>query len=171
MDSSEQRSPRKPIPNRMGFVVSDRTEASWTFAQIPDAVLYSTLSDRAVRLYAVIHKHTTLPGGAFPGRPRLAEMMHVSIDSLDRAIAELELSGFLDVQRRPGTSNVYTLPDPAKVAAAVRLGSSSPAATGSRSRAAGSSRMRAARERSDLRKTDLREKYLSDPYEHLYRRD
>ena len=156
----------------MAVCVSDTAQSSWTFAQVPDDVLYSSVSDRAIRLFAILHKHSTLPLGAIPGRKRLAELLgNVSLDSVDRAINELTEAGFVQVEARPGTSNLYTL-TPTSVAAPQRLGSRNLAAPGSRTHAEGGSRTGAALMRSDLREKEVeREVSISEiaPIEKMLR--
>lgn len=60
------------------------------FATVPEWVLYGELSDRAVRLFAVLQRHDG-DNGAFPSRKRLAQILACSLDSVDRAVKELEV--------------------------------------------------------------------------------
>lgn len=65
------------------------------FAQVPEWLLYSGVSDRAVRVFAVLDRHADREGRAFPGRPKLAALVGCHVNSLDRAIAELRDAGAL----------------------------------------------------------------------------
>lgn len=86
------------------------------FAIIPHWVIYSDLSDAALRLYAVMAKYADNSSGkAWPSRGTLAKDMRKSEKTVDRAIKELVQAGALRVSRRydPETreyrSNLYTL--------------------------------------------------------------
>tara|TARA_Y100001963_G_scaffold147955_1_gene225011 strand:- start:479 stop:913 length:435 start_codon:yes stop_codon:yes gene_type:complete len=59
------------------------------FATVPEWILFGELSDRAVRLFAVLQRHDG-EQGAFPSRKRLATILACSLDSVDRAVKELE---------------------------------------------------------------------------------
>ena len=150
----------------MGVTVPDDAHASWTFAQIPDAVLYSTVSDRAIRLYAIIHKHTGMRDGAFPGRKRIAALLSTSLDSTDRAIRELEDAGFLVVTRRANQSSLYELPmtwGGRRSAEGGRMGAARWPQDSGQGGGTHAARVAAPMRpdlRSDLRETDLREKDL-----------
>lgn len=84
------------------------------FAQIPERLLDADVSDRAVRLWCVLHRHADTGGRAWPGRPKLAERIRCGVSSLDRALAELEGTGLLVVEphfRKDGSraTNSYWL--------------------------------------------------------------
>ena len=83
--------------------------ASWTFAQIPDVVLFSDLSSNAKVMFAALHKYSTLPKGAIPSHERLSQDLVLSVSTVRRAIDELKAAGFLVVTPRHGTSSMYTL--------------------------------------------------------------
>src|SRR5262249_8480284 len=93
------------------------TPSRTRFAMVPEWLIYSGVSDRAVRLYGVLARHAQSDGtGADPGRARLARLMRTSRSSLDRARRELEGIGAIDVTRRPPTrvnqdwdTNLYRL--------------------------------------------------------------
>lgn len=71
------------------------------FAVLPETVLYAPISDRAVRVYAVLQRHTNMEAGAIPGRKRLAKMCNgCSLSSLDRAIRELIAHHLLRIEHR-----------------------------------------------------------------------
>lgn len=84
------------------------------FAVIPEWVLLADVSDRAIRIYGILRRHADGGGrNAYPGRKRLAELAHTSVDSVKRAIKELVSIGAVTVVPRfdPGgqTSNEYWL--------------------------------------------------------------
>lgn len=68
------------------------------FAMIPEWLLDSEISDRAVRVWCVLSRHASTEGKAWPGRPKLAERLGCSLASLDRAIAELVDAGAVSVE-------------------------------------------------------------------------
>lgn len=68
------------------------------FAQIPERLLDADVSDRAIRLWCVLHRHADKGGRAWPGRPKLAERIRCGVSSLDRALLELESTGLLVVE-------------------------------------------------------------------------
>ncbi len=66
------------------------------FAMLPESVLYSNVSDKAVRLYAVLSRHANARNAAFPGRKLLAEELGASsLRTVDTAMAELVTNGFV----------------------------------------------------------------------------
>lgn len=82
------------------------------FAMVPEPLLFSGLSDRAVRLYGVLDRFAGQRVKAWPSRSTLAALMAgCSQRSVDRAVEELEESGYLKVERRRGAKavNRYTL--------------------------------------------------------------
>lgn len=101
------------------------------FAMTPEWVLFSeTLSDRAVRLYGVLHRYADKETGrAFPARRTLAGRLSCSVDSVDRALRELVAAGAVTKRRRldvkgDQTSNLYTVRfiDPSRTGAATPQG-------------------------------------------------
>lgn len=86
------------------------------FAQIPEWVLDSPISDRAVRAYCVLARYANSDSRAHPGRRKMADRMDCSTDSLDRALKELVAIGALEIRARfrengDRTSNDYHLLD------------------------------------------------------------
>lgn len=85
------------------------------FAQIPeDLVKDPALSDRAIRVYALLWVYSSRGGrDAFPGRRTLAVDLGVSLSTVDRGIGELVRRGAITVEERYDgdrqTSNVYTI--------------------------------------------------------------
>jgi hypothetical protein len=117
------------------------------FAIVPEWVLDLPISDRAVRLYAILSRYADSDGYCWPSRRTLAERITCSVDTLDRAVRELVDGGVLEVTARyddagDRTSNGYLVRRLAP--APVPVGSRTPAATGSRTGAATGSRTGAA---------------------------
>lgn len=85
------------------------------FAILPEWLLDDLeLSDRAVRLYAVLARAAGAGRRAWPGRKLLAERLGCSPSAIDRCLRELRQAGALDVAERftPAgrqTSNAYTI--------------------------------------------------------------
>lgn len=100
----------------MGDASTGRIRAT-RFAITPEWLLYTPgVSDRAIRLYAVLRRHADVEGRAHPSRRRLGELLSCSEKSVDRAIAELAALGALVVHPRftdagDRTSNDYELAD------------------------------------------------------------
>lgn len=61
------------------------------FAIVPEWVLFDDISDRAVRLYAVLCVESTHHRGV--SRSSLAARLRTSVDSVDSALAELTAIG------------------------------------------------------------------------------
>jgi len=87
------------------------------YSLVPEWVLDSDLSDRAVRLYALLGRYADDEGKAFPSRRTLAKRLKCSVDSVDRAVRELTEGKILLVEHRyedgdethRQTSNTYAL--------------------------------------------------------------
>lgn len=84
------------------------------FAIVPEWVLTADISSNAVRLYAVLNRFANSSGRAWPSRRTLAEIMRLSVATVDRAKDELITIGALTVEHRTGpagdpSSNLYTL--------------------------------------------------------------
>lgn len=120
-----------------------KVTADERFAIVPEFVLDADVSDRAVRLYAVLRRYADAEGTAWPSRRTLAVRLRCSIDSIDRATAELVALEAVSIEKRhvEGTeepdTNLYRV-------ASVRPGSRRVAATGGRTVAARGSRTAAA---------------------------
>lgn len=66
------------------------------FAMVPEALLYDpSLSDKAVRLYAVLRRHGDDPENCYPSKRRLSDLMGCSPSSLGRPAKELEDAGWI----------------------------------------------------------------------------
>jgi hypothetical protein len=90
-----------------------------TYGRVPTGLLFSALPDRAKVLYGVLTRYADQFNRAFPSRRRLAENLHCSTDSVDRAIRTLEAKGWLRVEHQDSEhgdpdTNRYSLlnPDP-----------------------------------------------------------
>jgi hypothetical protein len=86
------------------------------YARVPEWLLYAQVSDRAIRLFAILARHARSDGtGADPGRTRLARLLGCSLSTLDRARRELEAVGAIEVDRSRVTTwgdqdtNLYRL--------------------------------------------------------------
>lgn len=84
------------------------------FAQIPHWVLELPLSDKAIRLYAILSKYAdNADGTSYPGRGTLAKLMRCHRTSVDRAVQELIDSQCItkQVRYKEGrfTSSLYTV--------------------------------------------------------------
>ena len=87
------------------------SDVKW--AQVPEWVIVAPISDRAVRLYALLARRANGDSQAFPSRGYLAEKMSCSRKSVDRALEELlNLRAISKQQQFSGnrqTVNLYTL--------------------------------------------------------------
>lgn len=84
------------------------------FALIPEWVLHADISSNAVRLYGVLNRFANSRGHAWPSRKTIAELMRVSVATIDRAKDELVAVGALTVEPRTTpsgdpSSNLYIL--------------------------------------------------------------
>lgn len=117
-----------------------KVRAQVLFAVVPEWILYSEISDRAVRLYGVLARYADrATGKARPGWAELAKRMHCSPDSVDRAMRELVALGAVEITHRfregPDGGrlrlpNVYLLvaSPPSRTAAATPLDADTPLA-------------------------------------------
>lgn len=60
------------------------------FSLIPEWVLDAEISHAAVRLYCLLGRYADKDGQCWPSRRTLADRMRCSVDTLDRAVHELE---------------------------------------------------------------------------------
>jgi hypothetical protein len=114
--------------------MTDRIKNERTpFAIIPEWVLDSPISDRALRLYAVLRRYADEETGrCFPARRTLADRLRCSIDSVDRATGELIEHGAIEkdaayTPKGDRTSNTITV----RWSRTGAVGSREPAATSS----------------------------------------
>lgn len=138
---------RQPIDDASHRVGTPSTAASsgdrvtsdiGPFAMLPQWILHADISDRAVRLFAILARHADRDTGeAYPSRRTLAQTLKVSRDSVDRALKELVSIGAVEVEPRldafgDWTTNLYRLRFVQPVAATMRPPISTDAETGSR---------------------------------------
>jgi hypothetical protein len=71
-----------------------------TFGRVPTWLLDAAVSDRAIRLFALLTRYADREGRGFPGRRALAERLRCSVDSIDRALRELVDVGAVRVEER-----------------------------------------------------------------------
>ena len=80
------------------------------FAIIDEWLLDLDISDRAVRLYAVLARYAdSETHKAYPSRETLAKRLRCSTKSVDRAAQELVDAGAMTKQQRHNSSVIYTL--------------------------------------------------------------
>lgn len=100
--------------------MSDADEAievasDFRFATVPEAVLYDeAISAQAMRLYAVLVRHTDRNAEAWPRLSTLATLLHTSRDSIKRWLGELTRRGWVTCTARTRsngsqTTNRYTV--------------------------------------------------------------
>ncbi|RKS79934.1 hypothetical protein CLV35_0351 [Motilibacter peucedani] len=70
------------------------------FAIVPEWVIDGELSDAAFRLYVLLLRYGGSSGCRMPSRRLLAARLHRSVDSVDRAMRELESALVVRVERR-----------------------------------------------------------------------
>lgn len=121
--------------------MSDDTtlDADAHFAIVPEWVLYhDKLSDRAVRLYAILRrKADNATGVAWPSRATLAAALRgCSKESVDRAVKELVTAGAVtterrfDHERKQWQSTRYTVMTSSPVTTGSRVGAPTPSRVG-----------------------------------------
>lgn len=77
-----------------------KSYAEQKFAVVPEDVLYAEISANAVRLWAILERHSGIDGRCYPGRKRMAELMRVSEDTITRVKAELVKAELLEATER-----------------------------------------------------------------------
>lgn len=81
---------------------------SGIFVMLPvDLLLSDRCSPIALKLYAVLLMYCRDGATAWPGQPRLARDMHISERHVRTVLEELEQSGLIRKEQRPGTSTLY----------------------------------------------------------------
>lgn len=132
-------------PDSTSRVLSDT--GPWTM--LPEWVLDADITPAAVRLYAVLGRYSDEKGVCWPSRRALAIRLHVSVDTVDRALKELLALDAVAVEPRYSddgqTSNRYfvyrSMPD-------MRRGGRVDEEGGSRADAEGGGRVDAAQNES-----------------------
>jgi hypothetical protein len=80
------------------------------FTQVPNVLLRSPLSANAKVVYAQLLSYAWTNDRCYPGQERMAEDLGSTKSTVNRAILELQETGWLDVERRgQGKTNIYTL--------------------------------------------------------------
>lgn len=84
------------------------------FAIIPEWIIYEDITSNAVRLYAILNRFANSQGHAWPSRKTIADLMRVSVATIDRAKEELVDIGALTIKARTTpsgdpSSNLYIL--------------------------------------------------------------
>ena len=95
----------EPLPGlaRPGSLVVEEQH----FAVVPEWVIDAELSDAAFRLYSLLLRYGNGSGSRMPSRRLLAQRLHRSTDSIDRAMRELVDVGIVRVEhRRRGRLNL-----------------------------------------------------------------
>jgi hypothetical protein len=110
--------------------VSDgRAQARYTV--LPEELTRSGLSDRAVRLWALLDRYAGAGGVAFPLQSTLAADLGCSLSALKRALAELKEGAWLSVWRRyPGGPCNYITNSTPDVVTVELIGGKTAARTG-----------------------------------------
>lgn len=78
------------------------------FEMVPHWILDEDISAQAIRLYMLLRRHGDRSGRCFPSRRRLAEQMHTSPSTVDRARTELVEVGAICERYRSGPEGDYT---------------------------------------------------------------
>lgn len=90
--------------------MTDSIKLDRKFAIIDDWILDLQVSDRAIRLYAILSRYAdNETHKAYPSRVTLSKRLRCSPSSVDRATRELVEAGALDKQQRLNSSLIYTL--------------------------------------------------------------
>jgi len=90
--------------------MTDSIKLDRKFAIIDDWILDLNISDRAIRLYAILSRYAdNETHKAYPSRVTLSKRLRCSPSSVDRATRELIEAGALDKKQRLNSSLIYTL--------------------------------------------------------------
>lgn len=80
------------------------------FTQVPNVLLKSELSANAKVVYAQLLSYAWSNDKCYPGQERMADDLGSTKSTVNRAIIELQNTGWLEVDRRgQGKTNIYTL--------------------------------------------------------------
>lgn len=77
----------------MSDVVDVSTD--YRFAPIPEDLVYSEMTDKAVRVYAVLMRHGLDPSTCYPSHGRIGELIGAAGRSIQRPLRELEEAGWI----------------------------------------------------------------------------
>lgn len=94
--------------------MNDVTTDIGPFAMVPEWLLYSGVSTNAICVFATLHRFSDkVSSEAYPGREKMAELTHLSVSTVDRAVKELQVIGAVTVTPRyeggRQTANLYHL--------------------------------------------------------------
>lgn len=127
----------------------------YRFGRVPVSILFASsgVSDRACRLFAILTRRAEVKDLPTPTRAEMAEWCGCSVDSIDRAIAELEQAGVLIAHRRieggRKIASEYELVETPQCRTGAALEGRTGAALGSRTGAASKRRVGTVRERKE----------------------
>lgn len=80
------------------------------FTQIPNILLKSSLTSNAKVVYAQLLSYAWTNDRCYPGQVRMAADIGSTKSTVNRAVLELQRTGWLEIDRRgQGRTNVYTL--------------------------------------------------------------
>ena len=87
-------------------------ETDYFYAPIPEELLYSALTDKAVRVYGTLARHGMTKDDCFPSHRRIAQFIGCAPRSVKRPLEELEEAGWIESvprfdARGDRTSNGY----------------------------------------------------------------
>jgi len=82
------------------------TKKKWQFSKIWHSVWDAKISPASKLVYSAIDWHGK---EAFPSQGRLAKMTGLSVDTIQKAVAELKRRGFLETVRRRRRAMIYIL--------------------------------------------------------------
>ena len=80
------------------------------FTQVPNVLLKSKLSANSKVVYAQLLSYAWSNDHCYPGQERMADDIGSTKSTVNRAVIELQETGWLEVERRgQGKTNIYTL--------------------------------------------------------------
>ena len=80
------------------------------FTQVPNVLLRSKLSCNAKVVYAQLLSYAWTNDRCYPGQERMADDIGSTKSTVNRAILELQTTGWLELERRgQGKTNIYVL--------------------------------------------------------------
>lgn len=85
------------------------TETEYRYAPVPQALLYdTTLTDKAIRVYACLARHGMDPGSCYPSHARIGELIGAAARSIQRPLRDLEAAGWIERVRRVDETGART---------------------------------------------------------------
>ena len=80
------------------------------FTQVPNILLRSSLTSNAKVVYAQLLAYAWTNDRCYPGQERMADDLGSTKSTVNRAVLELQDTGWLEVERRgQGKTNIYVL--------------------------------------------------------------